>query len=58
LEQVIWFFLSRIAHADEEFGIHATTCLQVAMTVHKSQSSELSHTALELPDVLNPVLTK
>ena len=55
---MIWFFLSRIAHADEEFGIHATTCLQVAMTVHKSQSSELSHTALELPDVLNPVLTK
>jgi len=28
------------------------------MTVHKSQSSEFSHTALELPDVLNPVLTK
>ena len=29
-----------------------------AMTVHKSQGSEFSHTALVLPDVLNPVLTK
>lgn len=29
-----------------------------AMTVHKSQGSEFSHTALVLPDSLNPVLTK
>ncbi|WP_263224781.1 exodeoxyribonuclease V subunit alpha [Pseudomonas alabamensis] len=29
-----------------------------AMTVHKSQGSEFAHTALVLPDVLNPVLTK
>jgi exodeoxyribonuclease V alpha subunit len=29
-----------------------------AMTVHKSQGSEFEHTALVLPDVLNPVLTK
>ncbi|MBF8743132.1 exodeoxyribonuclease V subunit alpha [Pseudomonas guariconensis] len=29
-----------------------------AMTVHKSQGSEFSHTALVLPDTLNPVLTK
>lgn len=29
-----------------------------AMTVHKSQGSEFSHTALILPDRLNPVLTK
>lgn len=29
-----------------------------AMTVHKSQGSEFSHTALVLPDAINPVLTK
>ena len=29
-----------------------------AMTVHKSQGSEFTHTALILPDRLNPVLTK
>ncbi|MFJ3484727.1 exodeoxyribonuclease V subunit alpha [Pseudomonas sp. NPDC090202] len=29
-----------------------------AMTVHKSQGSEFAHTALMLPDALNPVLTK
>ena len=29
-----------------------------AMTVHKSQGSEFDHTALVLPDALNPVLTK
>ncbi len=29
-----------------------------AMTVHKSQGSEFEHTALILPDALNPVLTK
>ncbi|GHA10280.1 exodeoxyribonuclease V subunit alpha [Oceanisphaera arctica] len=29
-----------------------------AMTVHKSQGSEFAHTALILPDGLNPVLTK
>ncbi|CAI8846167.1 exodeoxyribonuclease V subunit RecD [Pseudomonas donghuensis] len=29
-----------------------------AMTVHKSQGSEFTHTALVLPDALNPVLTK
>lgn len=29
-----------------------------AMTVHKSQGSEFSHTVLVLPDTLNPVLTK
>ena len=29
-----------------------------AMTVHKSQGSEFIHTALILPDALNPVLTK
>ena len=29
-----------------------------AMTVHKSQGSEFAHTALFLPDALNPVLTK
>ncbi len=28
------------------------------MTVHKSQGSEFNHTALLLPDALNPVLTK
>jgi exodeoxyribonuclease V alpha subunit len=29
-----------------------------AMTVHKSQGSEFEHTALLLPDTLNPVLTR
>ena len=29
-----------------------------AMTVHKSQGSEFQHTALVLPEALNPVLTK
>ena len=29
-----------------------------AMTVHKSQGSEFGHTALVLPDAVNPVLTK
>lgn len=29
-----------------------------AMTVHKSQGSEFAHTALILPDAINPVLTK
>lgn len=29
-----------------------------AMTVHKSQGSEFEHTALVLPEALNPVLTK
>lgn len=29
-----------------------------AMTVHKSQGSEFTHTALILPDALSPVLTK
>jgi len=29
-----------------------------AMTVHKSQGSEFAHTALILPETLNPVLTK
>ncbi|KEZ63211.1 exodeoxyribonuclease V subunit alpha, partial [Pseudomonas amygdali pv. tabaci str. ATCC 11528] len=29
-----------------------------AMTVHKSQGSEFAHTALILPEALNPVLTK
>lgn len=29
-----------------------------AMTVHKSQGSEFAHTALVLPEALNPVLTK
>lgn len=29
-----------------------------AMTVHKSQGSEFAHTALMLPEALNPVLTK
>jgi len=29
-----------------------------AMTVHKSQGSEFAHTALVLPDAMNPVLTK
>lgn len=29
-----------------------------AMTVHKSQGSEFAHTALIIPDSLNPVLTK
>ena len=29
-----------------------------AMTVHKSQGSEFGHTALVLPETLNPVLTK
>src|SRR5699024_9090123 len=29
-----------------------------AMTVHKSQGSEFEHTALVLPDVSTPVLTK
>ncbi|MTW20560.1 exodeoxyribonuclease V subunit alpha [Allochromatium palmeri] len=29
-----------------------------AMTVHKSQGSEFTHTALVLPDVSNPVLTR
>ncbi|MFC3608930.1 exodeoxyribonuclease V subunit alpha [Stutzerimonas tarimensis] len=29
-----------------------------AMTVHKSQGSEFTHTALILPDTLNPVMTK
>jgi exodeoxyribonuclease V alpha subunit len=29
-----------------------------AMTVHKAQGSEFAHTALILPEALNPVLTK
>lgn len=29
-----------------------------AMTVHKSQGSEFAHTALVLPDAMNPVLTR
>ena len=29
-----------------------------AVTIHKSQGSEFNHTALLLPDALNPVLTK
>ena len=29
-----------------------------AMTVHKSQGSEFDHTALILPDTMNPVLTR
>lgn len=29
-----------------------------AMTVHKAQGSEFAHTALVLPDVMNPVLTR
>jgi exodeoxyribonuclease V alpha subunit len=29
-----------------------------AMTVHKSQGSEFEHTALVLPDAMNPVLTR
>ena len=29
-----------------------------AMTVHKSQGSEFEHTAMVLPDVMNPVLTR
>jgi exodeoxyribonuclease V alpha subunit len=29
-----------------------------AMTVHKSQGSEFEHTAMVLPDFMNPVLTR
>jgi exodeoxyribonuclease V alpha subunit len=29
-----------------------------AMTVHKSQGSEFEHTAMVLPDAMNPVLTR
>ncbi len=29
-----------------------------AMTVHKSQGSEFTHTALVLPDAPNPILTR
>lgn len=39
---------SRLSHVETVY----------AMTVHKSQGSEFAHTALVLPDALNPVLTK
>lgn len=39
---------SRLAHVETVF----------AMTVHKSQGSEFTHTALILPDRINPVLTR
>lgn len=29
-----------------------------AMTVHKSQGSEFEHTAMVLPDAMNPVITR
>ncbi|ACO81247.1 exodeoxyribonuclease V, alpha subunit [Azotobacter vinelandii CA] len=43
-----WVLPSRLSAVETVF----------AMTVHKSQGSEFAHTALILPDTLNPVLTK
>ena len=60
-----WEFRVRVA-PDELRWIRATSSplrlpdvdTVFAMTVHKSQGSEFTHTALILPDALNPVLTK
>jgi len=43
-----WILPSRLQAVDTVF----------AMTVHKSQGSEFTHTALILPDKPNPVLTR
>ncbi|MBK1695290.1 exodeoxyribonuclease V subunit alpha [Chromatium weissei] len=43
-----WVLPSRLSAVETVF----------AMTVHKSQGSEFAHTALVLPDVVNPVLTQ
>jgi exodeoxyribonuclease V alpha subunit len=45
---VRWVLPARLTDVDTVF----------AMTVHKSQGSEFSHTALVLPDSSNPVLTR
>lgn len=45
---VRWLLPSRLSAVETVF----------AMTVHKSQGSEFTHTALILPEQLNPVLTK
>lgn len=46
--QVRWILPSRLQSVETVF----------AMTVHKSQGSEFTHTALVLPDRSNPVLTR
>lgn len=43
-----YFLPSRLSHVETVY----------AMTVHKSQGSEFSHTALMLPDTLSPVLSR
>lgn len=45
---VRWVLPSRLRHVETVF----------AMTVHKSQGSEFTHTALVLPETSNPVLTR
>lgn len=45
---VRWVLPSRLQHVETVF----------AMTVHKSQGSEFTHTALVLPETSNPVLTR
>jgi exodeoxyribonuclease V alpha subunit len=46
--QIKWVLPSRLQAVETVF----------AMTVHKSQGSEFTHTALLLPDVPNPILTR
>jgi len=46
--RVRWVLPSRLQHVETVF----------AMTVHKSQGSEFTHTALVLPETSNPVLTR
>jgi exodeoxyribonuclease V alpha subunit len=47
-DAIRWILPSRLQAVETVF----------AMTVHKSQGSEFTHTALVLPDVSNPVLTR
>jgi len=46
--RVRWVLPSRLQHVETVY----------AMTVHKSQGSEFSHTALIVPDTAPPVLTR
>lgn len=47
-DAIRWVLPSRLQSVETVF----------AMTVHKSQGSEFEHTALLLPDTLNPILTR
>ncbi|RUO34222.1 exodeoxyribonuclease V subunit alpha [Aliidiomarina sanyensis] len=46
--QIKWVLPSRLADVETVY----------ALTVHKSQGSEFTHTVLVLPDAMNPVLTR